>query len=366
MTSIHSARYAGLLTTDSARISSQSLQLDAKDSRIVRGRHLLVYGATFKHSHFDLSFVPDVNRREEAGAFVTDDVHLNDRVRLTAGARLDWFDTFGLFASPRLGVRFEPSKSRTFRATYNRAYVAPSTVESFANFPSSIEIPLGVATFPVPITTLGSRDLRPQTTDAFELGYNGVVGSGVTVSASLYHQRSKGVINLMTAALYSASDPRPDGRSLRRSSTDCRCRNSSNGAASATCRSRASKQVWTGPSRVDFWLRELLVSVPSRRDRRERWRAAACQHPATPSRESLGIRRTPDVRGLPDRQLYGQRVLDRRPGDPGLDRSLLARERDRRGQLRTAIVLAGASKARTWRTARCSITSSEISSGGAS
>ncbi len=102
------------------------------------GRHLFVYGATFKHSHFDLSFVPDVNRREEAGAFVTDDVHLNDRVRLTAGARLDWFDTFGLFASPRVGLRFEPSKGQTVRVTYNRAYVAPSTVESFANFPERL------------------------------------------------------------------------------------------------------------------------------------------------------------------------------------------------------------------------------------
>ena len=35
MTSTHSARYAGLLTTDGASISSQSLQLDAKDNRVV-------------------------------------------------------------------------------------------------------------------------------------------------------------------------------------------------------------------------------------------------------------------------------------------------------------------------------------------
>jgi outer membrane receptor protein involved in Fe transport len=206
-TSIHSAQYAGLLTTDAAEISSQSLQLDARDTRVVRGRHLIVYGGSFKHSHFDLSFVPDVNRREEAGGFVTDDVHLNDRVRLTVGTRLDWFDTFGLFASPRLGVRFEPSSKQTFRLTYNRAYVAPSTVESFANFPSSIEIPLGAATLPVRITTTGNRDLRPQTIDAFEIGYSGLVGDRVTVSAAVYQQRSNGVINLTTAELYSSSDP---------------------------------------------------------------------------------------------------------------------------------------------------------------
>jgi outer membrane receptor protein involved in Fe transport len=209
MTSIHTARYTGLLTTDSARISSQSLQLDAKDSRVVRGRHLFVYGGTFKHSHFDLSFVPDVNSRDEGGAFVTDDLHVSEKVRLTAGARLDWFDTFGTFASPRLGVRFEPLHGQTMRLTYNRAYVAPSTVESFANFQSSIDIPLGAADFSVPITTVGNRDLRPQTIDAFEAGYSGLVGRGVTVTASVYRQHSKNVINLMTAALYGSSDPPP-------------------------------------------------------------------------------------------------------------------------------------------------------------
>ncbi len=207
--SIHTARYAGLLTTDRASISSQSLQLDAKDSRVVHGRQLFVYGATYKRSHFDLSFVPAVNHRDEAGAFVTDDVHLSARVRLTAGARLDWFDTFGLFASPRLGVRFEPSEGHTFRATYNRAYSAPSTVESYADFASSIDIPLGVASFPVPITTLGNQDLRPQTIDAFEVGYNGVLGQRLSVNASVYHHRSTGAINLMTAALYSSTDAPP-------------------------------------------------------------------------------------------------------------------------------------------------------------
>jgi outer membrane receptor protein involved in Fe transport len=209
MTSIHSARYAGLLTTDGSSIRSQSLQVDAKDSRIVRGRHLFVYGATFKHSHFDLSFVPDVNRREEAGAFITDDLHVSDTVRLTAGARLDWFDTFGVFASPRLGVRFEPSHGQTIRATYNRAYVAPSIVENYANFPASIAIPLGAASFPVPILTVGDQDLRPQAIDAFEIGYSGLVRTRVTVSASIYHQRSRGLINLLTAELYSSGNAPP-------------------------------------------------------------------------------------------------------------------------------------------------------------
>ena len=57
----------------------------------------------------------------------------------------------------------------------------------------------------MPITTIGNQDLGPQTIDAFEIGYNGVVGRRLTLNASVYHQRSKGVINLTTAEFYGSA-----------------------------------------------------------------------------------------------------------------------------------------------------------------
>ena len=204
----HQARYQGLLTTDSSRIDSQSFQLDGKHLRAAGKHHVLVYGGSFKHSHFDLSFVPSVHRREEAGAFVTDDIFLNDRVRLTAGARVDWFDTFGASASPRLGIRVEPAAGQTIRATYNRAYVAPSLVENFAYFPASIELPLGTGPFRLPILTEGDSSLAPQTIDAGEVGYTALVG-GATLSASAYRHRTRGLVTLLLAELYTPARPPP-------------------------------------------------------------------------------------------------------------------------------------------------------------
>jgi outer membrane receptor protein involved in Fe transport len=202
----HHSNYAGLLGPDTSDIRSQFLQLDAKDTHTVNRRHLLVYGGSFKHSHFDLSFVPDVHRREEAGAFLTDDIFVNERLRVTGGARLDWFNTFGAFVSPRAGVRFDLAEGHTVRATYNRAYVAPSLVESFSKFATSIEIPLPTGPFPLPTLILGDADLRPQTVDAVEVGYTGVVHDA-SVSVSWYRDATDGLIHLPVTQFYSPADP---------------------------------------------------------------------------------------------------------------------------------------------------------------
>jgi iron complex outermembrane receptor protein len=202
----HRSNYVGLLSPDVSDISNQLLQVDAKDGRTVAGRHVLVYGGTFKHSHFDLSFVPDVHRREELGAFVTDDVFVNERVRVTGGVRLDWFNTFGTFASPRAGVRVDVAAGQTVRATYNRAYVAPSLVESFSNFPTSIAIPLPTGPFALPTMVLGDAALRPQTVDALEIGYTGVVGK-TSLELSWYRNRTKDLIQLPVTEFYSPASP---------------------------------------------------------------------------------------------------------------------------------------------------------------
>jgi outer membrane receptor protein involved in Fe transport len=204
----HQSNYAGLLGPDTSDISSQFVQLDARDARTIGRRHLLLFGGTFKHSHFDLSFVPDVHRREEAGAFVTDDIFLTDQLRVTAGARIDWFNTFGAFVSPRVGVRYSFAPEHTVRATYNRAYVAPSLVESFSNFSSTIEIPLPTGPFALPTVIRGQSTLEPQTIDAFEVGYTAVVHP-VSVTASWYRNATDGLIQLPITELYSPADPPP-------------------------------------------------------------------------------------------------------------------------------------------------------------
>ncbi len=204
---VHTARYAGLLSASTTSIDSQSLQIDATSMRQAGTRHVLTYGGTLKASHFDLNFVPDLNRRTELGLYVADDFFLSDRIRIAAGTRLDWFDSFGVFASPRVGLRLEPAAGHTFRATYNRAYVAPSTVENGMYFPSTTVLPLPTGNFDLPILSVGDPDLAPQVIDAIEGGYTGAIGSRLTVGASVFRQRTSGLINLLVSDQYSPQDP---------------------------------------------------------------------------------------------------------------------------------------------------------------
>ncbi len=203
----HKAFYTGLLTTAVSDIESQSVQADYRDTRTLAGRHLLVYGGSFKHSMFDLNFVPDVHDRQEFGAYLADDIFLNDRVRVSAGLRTDWFNTFGWFASPRVGVRGDVAPGHTVRATYNRAYVAPSIVESYAHFPATAPVPLPTGIFQLPVLTAGDASLAPQTIDALEVGYTGVVSPRLTLSLSAYRNKSKGLLSLLLAEIYSPQDP---------------------------------------------------------------------------------------------------------------------------------------------------------------
>lgn len=203
----HTARYAGLLSDSTTSIDSQSLQIDATSTRQAGTRHLLTYGGTLKASHFDLNFVPDLHRRTELGLYLADDFFVSDRVRIAAGTRVDWFDSFGVFASPRVGLRIEPADGHTFRATYNRAYVAPSPVENGMYFPSTTVLPLPTGPYDLPILSLGDPDLAPQTIVAIEGGYTGAIGTRLTVGASVFRQRTSGLINLLVSEQYSPLDP---------------------------------------------------------------------------------------------------------------------------------------------------------------
>jgi outer membrane receptor protein involved in Fe transport len=203
----HKAHYNGLLAPQTVDVSSQSYRIDARDSRTVGGKHLLVYGGSAAHSHFDLTFAPNAHRREEAGAFLSDDIFITEQVRLSGGVRLDYYNTFGASLSPRVGLLVDVAPGQTMRATFNRAYVAPSITENFMNFPSSVEVPLPTGNYTLPFLALGDEKLARETIDAGELGYTGVIGGRATISLSAYKNRTQGLINLLVEQLYSPTDP---------------------------------------------------------------------------------------------------------------------------------------------------------------
>jgi outer membrane receptor protein involved in Fe transport len=170
---------------------------------------VLTLSGSFRFNHFDINVVPDQHVRNEAGFVADDDILLSDAFRLRLGGRFDWFSSFGATVSPRLGFTYEPVTHQVFRASYNRAYVAPSFLENYFYYPTETVIGLPTGPYALPFVSQGNQDLDPLTLDAFEVGYTGMVGSRATFGAAFYRNRTKGIITLVPTELYTPGDPPP-------------------------------------------------------------------------------------------------------------------------------------------------------------
>ena len=205
---VHDAFNGGLLSADETIIATKTLLADARQ-RLAVGRHIISVGGSARYNHFDINLVPNVHSRNEAGAFIEDEILLRDRVRARLGGRVDYFSTFGATFSPRVGLVVEPVIGHTVRASYSRAYIAPSYFENFFFFPFSLTVSLPTGPYAVPLLSRGNEDLDEETIDAFEVGYTGIINDRMTVGASVYHQRIQGLIELLPLEFYTPSTPPP-------------------------------------------------------------------------------------------------------------------------------------------------------------
>jgi iron complex outermembrane receptor protein len=204
----HYARSASLLSDDVVTFEYQSGQVEL-EHRVVRPRYVVTLAGVGRFSHFDINVTPNQHSREELGAVADTEVFVTDAVRLRAGARADWFSSFGSTVSPRVGLVIEPVKGHTFRAAWNRAYVAPSFLENFLYFPTATIVSLPTGPFALPFVAAGNPDLDPLKDEAFEVGYTGVIDRRATVSVSLYRNKTRGEVTLVPTSFYSPASPPP-------------------------------------------------------------------------------------------------------------------------------------------------------------
>ena len=204
----HHARVSSLLSDNVVSFTYQSGQVEA-EHRIVRPRQVITLAGTGRFHHFDINVAPNQHTRQEVGLVADTEIFVTDEVRLRAGARYDWFSSFGSTVSPRIGLVVEPVKGHTFRAAYNRAYVAPSFLENYLYFPTATIVGLPTGPYSLPFLAVGDENLNPLTDEAFEVGYTGVLARRATVSVSLYRNKTKGEVTLVPTQFYSVASPPP-------------------------------------------------------------------------------------------------------------------------------------------------------------
>lgn len=195
------------------RVYDLSVQNDAQ-----LGSTRLVYGGNVRLQRFFLSIAPGEDTRWEGGAFAEARVPLGDHFRLQGGARIDAFSSLdGPVLSPRAGLsyHFGARRQHVLRASFNRAYRAPSLLDNYTDLVLNSVIDLGAITgipglpiYSFPFRSIGNLDLQEERLDQIEIGYGGRFGD-LGVELAVYRSVTKDLLDFYPSVFYSPTDPPP-------------------------------------------------------------------------------------------------------------------------------------------------------------
>ena len=192
---------------------TKTFDIEAADVTPIGSHHVLSYGGNFRHNAFDISLAPTGESRNEGGAYIQDEIFLGSRARWVVGTRLDKFSSIeDAVLSPRTAFLFKPAPAHTVRASVNRAFRAPSLINTHLEVtvvtPVQLPAPLS-RLFAFPTRASGNAGLRQESLTAFELGYAGVINNRATVTAAVYWNHTKDAIYFTPVAAYSPQNPPP-------------------------------------------------------------------------------------------------------------------------------------------------------------
>jgi len=194
-----------------------TFDVEASDVRTWRDRHVISFGGNVRYNAFDLSLAPRGDSRTEAGVYGQDEIFISEHFRAVIGARVDKFSSIsgGVF-SPRLTFMYKPSPSQTVRASFNRAYRAPSHVNNYLDVTLANVLDLGALNpalagrqFVFPVRAIGNEDLKEEKMTAYEIGYTGILKNRATVSAAFYVNDTDNSIFFTQTGSYRATNPPP-------------------------------------------------------------------------------------------------------------------------------------------------------------
>ena len=190
------------------RFENQAYDIEVSNLHLVGDRHVVSYGGNYRYNNFDLSLAPRGSTRNEGGAYVQDEILLSERLRWIVGVRLDGFDVLSkAVLSPRTTLLMKPRAGHTMRLSYNRAFRAPSFVNSYLDtrFRTTVDVP-STGPFEFEVVAVGNDRLEEEALTAYEGAY--VITTGrVTATAAAYLNYTSNAIQFTQTASYSSSAP---------------------------------------------------------------------------------------------------------------------------------------------------------------
>ena len=188
--------------------------LEVGNSNVLGGKHILTYGANYRRNNFDITLAPGAEDRNDFGAYLQEEFYV-DKFRVAVGGRADRADNLDhWFFSPRVSVMWKPTPDQSLRASYNRAFRAPSVINNYLDqnifSPSTVDLrPLAPLAPPalrplIPqepfyliVNNFGNPNLKEEHVDAFELAYTATIGR-TSFGLAVYQNDTSNNINFTT------------------------------------------------------------------------------------------------------------------------------------------------------------------------
>lgn len=200
---------------------TKTFDLEISHASTLGSRHVLSYGGNVRRNNFELTIAPRGDNRTEFGAYLQDEIFLNDRLRLNLGARVDKFDVIdNPVLSPRVALIVKPRADHALRVSYNKAFRSPSLINNYLDVTIINQLDFRVlssvnpvfaqlGTFNFPVRAEGNEQLSEESLDVFEVGYTGVINERTTLTAAVYFAQSSDEIFFTQVGRYRASAPPP-------------------------------------------------------------------------------------------------------------------------------------------------------------
>jgi outer membrane receptor for ferrienterochelin and colicin len=189
------------------RFENQAYDVEASNVNVVGTKHVLSYGGNFRDNRFDLTLAPEGHQRAEGGTYVQDEIFFSDRIRWIVGTRVDWFGLLDKTVfSPRTTLLVKPRPQHTIRLSFNRAFRAPSFLNSYIEL--KFWVPVGDGSVRLPAVAEGNRDLKEESLTAYEVAYAGAFGA-VTVGAAVFLNDARDQISFTQAESAGSSSALP-------------------------------------------------------------------------------------------------------------------------------------------------------------
>ncbi len=178
-----------VLFRDEAR--GESLGGDVQLSKRLFDSHNVLVGAEYRRNFrqdqfsFDVEpFFQYLSQRVNSanwGIYAQDDYEILPGLRLSAGLRFDYYESFGDFLNPRLGLIYQPFDKTVIKLLYGSAFRVPNAYELYYQDGG--------------ITAKANEALKPETIDTYELVWEQGFGKHLTLHASGYYWSMRDLIN---------------------------------------------------------------------------------------------------------------------------------------------------------------------------